>query len=962
MGIDRTAISSERVAFGPFSLFPARRLIERDGAPLQIGSRALDILLVLVERAGDIVSKSELISRVWSGMTIDESALRVHIAGLRKALREQQDGVQYITNVSGRGYCFVAAIERLKVAGAESASSAGRHLVNTVPSPLKRMIGRDETVRELASLLMTERFVTIVGPGGMGKTSIAIAVAHALREEFCEAIAFVDLVSLVDPDLLVGTVASRLGLRIQTNDPMAALLTFLSDRRLLLILDNCEHLIEATAGLVECIFAGTREAFILTTSREAMRVEGEQVFRLPPLNSPPAKGDRLSAAEIRCFSAVELFVERATASGSRGDLSDAEVTAVACICNRLDGVPLAIELAASCVGIHGIDGTARLLDNRFGLLWHGRRTALPRHQTLNALLDWSYRLLPEGEQIALRRLSVFVGAFTLEAAEVVVTDHAVSVLQLTGALGNLVSKSLVRIDRRGTATLYRLPETTRAYAAAKLAESNEENSIAKAHAAYFMEVLAGRGSGRPHGTDDVPPVSEHLGNMRAALAWCFSPAGDAADGVSLAAVAAPILLDLSLLKECRCLSERALAALDECDRGTERELELQEARAISTMFTLGNSAEVRASIMRGLDLATKLSDRRRQLTLSAGLNIYLSRIGDFQGALAAAHRNAAIARETADPAGLLTADWTLGVTQHLAGQQDAAQRHCEDALLREAGLPNLNTSVFGYDNRVRAIGALARALWLRGFPDRAAAAAKLAVDEADRLDHSVNMCISLIYSSSVFMCRGDWNQAHGFIERLTAHAEAHSLDLYYAVALGLRGELLVRREEPLAGIPLLRTALDRLRSERYITLASSLASALAEGLAKIGQAEEGLGLIEPMILETERQGGSYHMPEMLRLKASLLSALSPVRGDEIDTCLLQSLELARSQSALGWELRAVLMLASRKAEAGYLDEAGRMLSQIYARFTEGFETADLVEARRSLDCLQRVVIDQTAVS
>jgi len=953
MGIDKGADSADSLAFGPFRLYPARRLIERDGARLQIGSRALDILMVLVERAGDIVSKAELISRVWSGVTIDESALRVHITGLRKALCERQDRTQYIANVSGRGYCFVASIERRGVAEAVPAGDSGRHLVLALPAHLKRMIGRDETVRELAELLMTQRFISIVGPGGMGKTTVATAIAHALHAEFDNAIAFVDLVSLSDPHLVADMVASRLGLRIQTKDPAAALLAFLANRRLFLVLDNCEHLIDGVARLVERIFMQAPEVFVLTTSREALRVEGEQVHRLAPLDSPPAAGGPLSATEARRFAAVELFMERATANGSRFELSDAEAATVANICGRLDGLALAIELAASCVGAYGIDGTARLLDNRFGLLWHGRRTALPRHQTLNALVDWSYRLLPEEEQVVLRRLSIFVGPFALEAAEAVAADQAVSGFQVIEALGRLVSKSLVWIDGTGTMTRYRLLETTRAYAAAKLAESDEEFPIAKLHAAYFTRVLVDLDHGRAYGIHRVCSASDHLGNVRAALAWCFSPDGDASNGIDLAAAAAPILLDLSLLDECRRWSQRALAALGEQDCGTERELVLQEALAVSMTFTLGSGDDVRRAIMRGLDLARKLSDRRRQLTLSAGLNILLTRTGDYRGALAVAEQNAAIARETADPAELATAEWMLGVSHHLAGRQATAQRHCEDGLARESGLPKQSTNLFGYDHRIRAIGALARASWLRGFPDRAATLAQLAIDEAERLDHSVDMCISLIYAASVFLYRGDWRQALSSIDRLIAHAGRHSLGPYLAVGLGLKGELLVRREEPLAGVSLLRTALDTSRLERHVVCSAGLTVAMAEGLAMIGQAEEALRLIDPVLSETERRGGSYHAPEMLRLKACLLSATSAASDEVIEACLLRSLELARCQSALAWELRAASILALRWAGSGRLDEAELMLSQIYVRFTEGSDTVDLLRARRLLDRLRR---------
>jgi predicted ATPase len=281
------------------------------------------------------------------------------------------------------------------------------------------MVGRDDTVRSLAEQLRAWRFVSIVGPDGVGKTTVAISVAHRLIDGFHDAV-FIDLAALTDPQLVPTAVASALGFTVQTQDPLVGLLAFIGDRKILLVLDNCEHVIGVAAALAERVVSEAPQAHILATSREALRVEGEQVHLLYSLDCPPEDA-ALTAMEALRFSAAQLFMERAAASGYCAALSDLDAPIVARICRRLDGVALAIELAASRVGSLGIRGTAELLDDGFGLLWHGRRTALPRHETLNAMLDWSYSLLSEREKEVLCRLSVFVGDFTLQTVRSVVS-------------------------------------------------------------------------------------------------------------------------------------------------------------------------------------------------------------------------------------------------------------------------------------------------------------------------------------------------------------------------------------------------------------------------------------------------------------------------------------------------------------------------------------------------------------
>jgi len=443
------------------------------------------------------------------------------------------------------------------------------------------------------------------------------------------------------------------------------------------VLDNCEHVIGVVAALAERVVSEAPQAHILATSREALRVEGEHVHLLYSLDCPPEDAS-LTAMEALRYPAAQLFMERAAASGYGAELSDIDAPIVARSCRRLDGIALAIELAASRVGSLGIRGVAELLDNRFGLLWQGRRTALPRHETLNAMLDWSYSLLSEREKVVLCRLSVFVGGFTLQAAGSVASETDAEEAEVIDAVASLVAKSLISTTVINESTYYRLLDTTRTYVATKLAGRGEAARIARRHAIFYSRFLERDEIIQSlFGEHDLSGYAPHIGNVRAALGWALSDHGDVAVGIELAAWAAPLFIGLSLLEECRGWRERALAALDDARRGTRQEMILQEAMAMSSMLTRGHSDQVRAAIERGLVLAEAFHDRTRQLRLLAGLNLFLHRLGEIRGALAVAEQAGVIAHAAKHPAGTVWAEWWVGIDHHFLGNQAAAQLHLE---------------------------------------------------------------------------------------------------------------------------------------------------------------------------------------------------------------------------------------------------------------------------------------------
>src|SRR6202451_325257 len=475
------AQSKDVVSFGPFSLVASERLLTRQGIPVELGARALDILIALVSRPNEVISKKELLARVWPDVTVEENSLRFHIVSLRKALGDGKNGARYISTLAGRGYCFVAPISRPGDRGDVPGAAHFQHV--NLPGRLTRMVGRDDDVLKVSTQLTASRFVTIVGPGGVGKTTVAITVGHHLIEAFAGVALFVDLGMLSDAKLVATAVASMLGLSVQSDDATPNLIAYLRDKRLLLILDTCEHLIEAVATLAANIVAAAPEVHILATSREALEVEGEQVYKLDALACPP-DDPQLTAATLEKFPATQLFVEREMASGARLDLNDADAAIVVSICRRLDGVALAIELAARRVESPRLQQPAALLDQRLTLLWLGPRSAPPRQKTLQATLDWSYGLLSELERVVLRRLAVFVGHFTLDAALAVVTSASVDQSRVFGAIDSLVAKSMVATRPIGAMMRYRLLDTTRAYTLAIPVDAGRFDDLAVRHAAY----------------------------------------------------------------------------------------------------------------------------------------------------------------------------------------------------------------------------------------------------------------------------------------------------------------------------------------------------------------------------------------------------------------------------------------------------------------------------------------------
>ncbi|WP_407178660.1 ATP-binding protein [Bradyrhizobium sp. STM 3562] len=943
---DMDPTAEDVVSFGPFRLHVAERRIERDGSAVHLGGRALDILIALIEQAGTVVGKNDLMARVWPDVTVDEGSLRVHVAALRKALGDGKDGARYLTTVSGQGYCFVARLSRPDNPKCTPTrpSCEPQHKLPALPM---RLVGRDQTIRDIADKLRSERFVTIVGPGGIGKTTVAISAGHALLGEFAGAVSFLDLGAIHDAALVPDVVASTLGLMGQSEDPSDGLVRFLRDKRMLLILDCCEHVIENAAALAERLYREAPRLHILATSRESLRVEGEHIHRLLPLPSPPENAS-LTATQALAFPSVQLFVERASASSGEFELSDADAPLVCELCRRLDGIALAIELAACRVGAYGVKHTIELLNDKFKLLWEGRRTALPRHQTLRATMDWSYNLLSELERMVLRRLSVFAGNFTLEAACSVAGSDDADDSQVMAALANLIAKSMLTASATSSSTRYRLLDTTRAYALEKLVASVDSQATAQRHASYFLRLLERIGD-QP--SETLSEAADQFGNIRAALMWCFSERGERAIGVALAVASMPLFLELSLLTECQLWATRAIEALDDgSNRNAGQELKLRAALGLALMLTKGTTSEVGALFTTALRLAEDIGDVPNQLCLVERLHLFHMTAGNFGEALDIAKRGEAAACKENDPVRLAHMQVALGISHHLAGDAALARFYVEAALSRLAvARPAIHGQLsFDYPSRARI--TLARILWLQGYSDQAVEIARAAVADAIRVGHPVKLSRALLWSLAIFVWNWDTENFEDYVDRLLLEAGKHSLAPYQAVGEGAKGMAMMAQGRLEAGIDLLRGAMDKMRNHRYGPL-TDFRIQLAEGLAAVGKTQEALDTIDQAIAHDRPGKYLFNMPEMLRVKAEVLIAANGARRAQAESCLKESLDLARHQSALAWELRTATSLAKLWMTQGRYNEAREILAPVYVRFSEGFGRRDLKAASQLLEQL-----------
>ncbi|MEA2874408.1 MAG: hypothetical protein QOH67_4395, partial [Hyphomicrobiales bacterium] len=729
--------------------------------------------------------------------------------------------------------------------------------------------------------------------------------------------------------------------------------TSLGSRRLLLVLDNCEHLIEPVARVAEALLHGAPHLRILATSREPLRAGGECVYSVPPLAVPD---EEITDTEAQLgHSAVRLFVARARLADARQPSLDSSAEIITGICRRLDGIPLAIELAAARAVTLGVRGVAGGLDDRFRLLTGGLRTALPRHQTLRATLDWSYELLSENGRGALGRLAIFPGGFELEAAQAVMTTTDDEEPDVLDSLADLISKSLITGDRTNIGIRYRLLDTTRAYAFEKLAESGDLEVTERRHAEYYAHLFA-----RAEVEWELRPTAEWLGdygrqidNLRAALEWAFSPGGDASIGVVLTAAAVPIWVHLSPAEECRGRVERALAAMAAATvRDARREMQLNAALAASLKYSRGPVAEFEASATKALRIAESRGDIEYQLRSLWHLWSFRISAGQHRAAVTMAERFQALAAKRSDPSDGLIGERMIGVSRYYLGDLLNARRHLERVLAYDlTAARTLRFVRFQVDPLEGARAFLSRILWLQGLPDQAMRNAERSVADARATHHGESLGFALAAAACpIALWSGDLVAAEHHVEMLLDHSARHLLGRWSTFGRGYQGTLAIYRGDFESGVQKLRAAFAELATAESVARLSAFVISATSRHA--GQIADGLPAIEKAIVRPELTGERWLVAEMLRVRGEVLLWRGvPGAAAEAESHFRRALDLARQQGALSWELRAATSLARLLSDRGRSTDATALLQPVYDRFTEGFATADVKAAKALLNSL-----------
>jgi len=875
----------EELHFAPFTFFPARRSLMRGTTTVSLGSRATDILLFLSAHPGQLKTNQEIVKHVWPDTFVDDANLRVHVSALRKALCDTKAEPQFIANVPGRGYTFVARLQR------RAEMPHGSQVLPDVRAaePVK-MFGRDQSMETVLSQLDKSRLVTVTGPGGIGKSTVARAVAGMLSGRL--EVHRVELAEVASGELLSTVVATALGLRSRSGDMLDAISAALESKPSLLVLDGCEHLIDDATRFVEAVLNLTTSVRFLATSREPLRGRGERVHRLLPLDVPQSNA---SLDEALTFPAVQLFVDRADACLGGYQLSWEDLPTVIDICTRLDGIALAIELAAGRLESMGVVSLNKSLSDCFKVLGRGRRTALPKHQTLRAALDWSFMLLTPVEQLGLAELSIFRGRFTFGAAEAVMTDNAYDLL------ATLVAKSLVVVDPYPNDQSYRLLDTTRIYASEKLAEREGFDTAMERFGNFLWELFDTSASlMHTHTTADVARAFGYLvPSFRACLDWAFLGDGDTLLGARITVAALPLFFKLSLYDECIAAVTASIGFLDaNPDVDEASRMKLYTALGWPQLIAAddpGRGVEAWAASGR---IAERLGNVDHQLRSIWGLWVDTLNRAEPSKALALTKQFAEVAVASPDPADMVIGRRIYGATLHWLGRHAEAADCLLSMLAEYEDLPSAGHAIrFQFDQRVTAQIVLSRCKWFLGGEREAMADVISTLEYAESIGHYASMTNALAEAACpLALMSGDDELAARYVTMLRGHTKATMLDVWRTYADCFEAELVRRTGDDQAALRQLRYGLQSLRKAGFVLFESMFVTTEARALSGLGRHTEGVAILDAMLKRCEVSGEAWYLPEINRAKANIQLEMSDVENARMSLDL--AVQAARSSGAV----------------------------------------------------------------
>ena len=925
------------ISIGDLEVDLQRRQILRNGVPLRLGSRAFDILELLIDADGALVTKDEIMRLVWPRTVVEENNLQVHVTALRKALGANR---QLIMTVPGRGYRLMRSAPAQPDTVAANSATVGTLSSIGLEGGAGELFGRDVQLTELLGALQRAESLTVVGPGGIGKTRLALEAARRACAAFADGVAFVPFASVSDERFALDAVAAALPLKL----PCAPLsLDMITDavlgKRLLVILDNCEHIIDAAAGIALSL----RKAgcVVLTTSREPLRIPGEVLYAVPPLEVPECDDGRDKAL---LSGAVRLFLARACAVQSAFPTDDRSIALIGVACRALDGIPLAIELAAARAAMLGAETLCNHLQDRLRILTGGCRTALPRHQTMRATLDWSYRLLNDQERTLLRSLGVFLGGFTFEAVSFIGEDAGLSAQETLDAFGGLVAKSMVAQRSSGLERRYRLLEITREYALQQLDDNGTRKAALSTHARYLLTRFERARNDPGEQTDDsiLAHFSSELDNIRAMLDWSLSSSGDQVLGMTLASVTVPLFFELALVRECCARAEQALRAYERavgCNVRAEVLLSLGAAFAAGLVYTEGPTARTREAWETVLAEATRVGNVEFEARALWGLWNACQYGGEPERALAMAWRFCEVARRTADTTQSLLGMRIEGIALHYAGDHAQARARLE-AMLRKYDHSVHRWRVLGFriEQGIVARATLARVLWIQGDTQLALRVARAAYDDALAYGNDMMTCYVLVEAQiPLAILEENGTCAREALVMLNEMAGRNSFHIWVASADCYHQcveAMVAPRQSSMADFA---RAIAHLRQTGFLAPLTFVLCRFAQALLDAGEHGQAGVVIDQALAHCEATGEKWFFAEICRLKGLVCNVSGA--ADKATEWWAIALTTARRQGARSLELRASQMGVLRLDHHSYPVHAPALTGLLTAKFGRGVRLA-----------------------
>lgn len=933
-------------SFGPFRLIPGRQLLLLDERPVKLGGRAFELLRLLVQRRGKLVSKNDLTAAAWPGTVVHDSNLKVNMWSLRRSLGDIQIEPIYIATVARRGYKFIADV-RVGIGEIEEQPAPADQPPLSHPQLPRGIVGRNADIAEIGDLLNEERHVTLAGTGGIGKTTVARAAAQAFAARYPDGVCFIDLAAISDPTLFGAALVTGLGIRGDADIGLAAVLDYLRPRQMLLILDNCEHVLPAAMIFASKFVMDSSPTRLLATSREPLGTTAEHVIRLDPL-SAPSSGVGLSVDQAVRFPAVELFVRRA-AEWSDYEFVDQDCDAIAAVCHSLDGLPLAIELAAAQIGRFTPRELLVVLDQRLGFSAAGVAAGPRRHETLMATIEWSYRLLSQTEARLFAVLSVFSDGFDHEDAVFVAEAAGLTPIDVATALGSLVAKSLLSAQARGASLRYRLLDSTRRYAAERRLGDPACSGAMRRHAermAALFEQSAEDWKWREP-TDWTERYLGRIADLRSALSWSFGQQGDAILGIRIAVAAITLWSETSILSEAQARLEVALTLAKRvpCDELSKAKLAC--ALGWSLFYARKSSNENEVTWLDAIAFARRADSVDLQQRALVGFAFYLLQIGEIARAIVYLEEATSLADRDPDSTATSEADKALAWAQAFAGELSKSRPVLDrlastHSLARGRSRKDAN-EVYRF---ITVRTNMPFVVWMQGQADYAARLAREAVDAADRGGHWVSQSNALgLAALPISLEIGDLDALDMFTERLRRNLERERIWRWVSVERYFSACLHDLRGDPRA-VEDIRAAIDELIDCRFLMRIGSYLAFLAGAYLRRGQIAQAQETIRRAIDYQERQGERWCRSELLRVNASIL--LHTGQKARAEKLMKQALAEARTIGALTFALRITTDLAEYWAATHRKIDAIQLLSSVLTEFTEGYGTLDLIRAFRLL--------------